>query len=652
MSKVIVSFFKTKALYTILLLFLAGYLYGHFSWYGLPEQNTAGRYDTVGISWLLFSLLLFASLVKSRIIHLPVLAGMVFLTCMVVFNWWHVEFYQDYIVPSSLKLGMDASEGLGSLPGLSHVTEGLMFMVVIPLLTFLGLLFRPKNSKVQRRVVVGFACVAFAAGMVNQLNYAKAAAPFPIAGAHPVGFFVRELLTGGNFIIEPAHAQSLAKLYGERRRALEQAYPLYRARHANHDLRIPQVKNVILIMLESVRASESGVYAEDRQQVTPNLMKIAQESLTVSQFYTSSTQTVRSEMAAMCSVLDFNRGAPFSSYGRDLNAFCLPHVLKQVGYDSYWFHGNTDKFFDRDKFFPTIGVDYVYGKELIETELEDFYTIGWGISDVDVFSYALEKLESADKPFFAEIMTLSNHHPFDWDWKVESPNVPSDNKLYSNYLNGIHYTDHALGEFWKAFKQSDLYDNTAVFITGDHGIWLFDKPSNGKADEWVRAEQYYRLPLVVYYPGVSAGEKLERVASHVDIAPTILDMLGIDANVAFLGESIFSPDHPNFALIRKFGGYGYVETGRVCFPVDYECDGPYQACKTGFEAPTKCAQWSASLIEGDVDNIVPVNVELADVEKTFELMERSLVSGFIPEGETLKVTVQESQSEASVSVKH
>ena len=81
--------------------------------------------------------------------------------------------------------------------------------------------------------------------------------------------------------------------------------------------------------------------------------------------------------------------------------------------------------------------------------------IGWGTSDEAVFSYALDILEKEDSPFFAEIMTLSNHHPFTWDWGITIPERlnPQASDVDALFRHGIYYTDYAVGHFWERFQK-------------------------------------------------------------------------------------------------------------------------------------------------------------------------------------------------------
>jgi phosphoglycerol transferase MdoB-like AlkP superfamily enzyme len=144
-------------------------------------------------------------------------------------------------------------------------------------------------------------------------------------------------------------------------------------------------------------------------------------------------------------------------------------------------------------------------------------------------------------PFLAEILTVSNHHPFiDLDTKFKQddlhPDLPRNfEDTYNRYQHLIYYTDKALGQFWDRFRQSRFYNNTVVVISGDHGIWLFPdeymKAANDKST--FQYEAYLRLPLTIYFPGKTFSGETNTVMSQVDIAELLMHYLGINAPRAF-----------------------------------------------------------------------------------------------------------------------
>ena len=299
-------------------------------------------------------------------------------------------------------------------------------------------------------------------------------------------------------------------------------------------------RNVIMVVMESVPAVEMGLYG-NQESATPQLDAIAQESFWASTFYANGNQTVRGELALLCSMLDRLKSAPVVTINPDLRATCLPRLLKEQGYRTHWFHGNTSSFFRRAPFFLRHGFEKLHDGELLKKQEPPLNEVGWGISDPDVFDYALNILEKEQQPFFAEVMTLSNHHPFTWDWGIPIPERlnPGADDVETLFRHGIYYTDHAIGQFWKRFSASKLSENTLVVFVGDHGLWLYDQATS-QLEEIGQWERYFRLPLIMAGPGISP-QRFTTPASQVDVPATILDWLGYDVPHAFLGQSLFKP---------------------------------------------------------------------------------------------------------------
>ncbi|MCI5132086.1 MAG: LTA synthase family protein, partial [Candidatus Electrothrix sp. EH2] len=287
----------------------------------------------------------------------------------------------------------------------------------------------------------------------------------------------------------------------------------------------PQGKqpNVVLILMESVRAKESGAYGA-KQSFTPAFDRLAQQGLLYKNFYANGTQTVRAELSLLCSFYPNFTGTPIYMKRPKLRLSSLPGILKDDGYRTLWISGFKASYANKDGFLRKHGIEELYdGSDLDPDSTEK---IGWGYSDRAIFSYAEAILDKQQEPFFAEIMTLSNHWPFDFPYS-ETPKIlpeTADNK-YSNYCRGIYYTDWAMGEFMKRMRKKSYFNNTLFIITADHGIWYF--PPEEKLSTVEKQEAYFRMPLLFYAPAVLAPKVSDIVTSQIDVAPTVLDLLGI-----------------------------------------------------------------------------------------------------------------------------
>ena len=306
--------------------------------------------------------------------------------------------------------------------------------------------------------------------------------------------------------------------------------------------------NIVLILMESVRAKESGAYGAE-QSFTPAFDQLAQQGLLYRNFYANGTQTVRAELSLLCSFYPNFTGTPIYMKRPKLRLSSLPGILQEDGYRTMWISGFKASYANKDGFLKQHGIEELYdGSDLDPDSTEK---IGWGYSDRAIFSYAEAILDQQKEPFFAEIMTLSNHWPFDFSYTKTPEKLPETaDKKYSNYCRGIYYTDWAMGEFMKRMREKPYFNNTLFIITADHGIWYF--PPEEKLTTVEKQEAYFRMPLLLYAPAVLEPRVSDIVASQVDLAPTVLDLLGIQRKNAFLGRSMLVDEHDRHSERERF----------------------------------------------------------------------------------------------------
>ena len=340
-------------------------------------------------------------------------------------------------------------------------------------------------------------------------------------------------------------------------------YPFYK-RPVSTGFLSQEPYNVIVLVLESVRASEMGVYGAS-QSATPFLDSLASKAAYVKNFYATSNYTVKSEHAIHCSALDRMIGRPIADSSGQLKTLCMPELLATQGYTSLWFHGNEKSFYSRDTYLPKLGFDKIYDAEVLNKD-GSLQKLGWGVSDTDMLAYAADVLVSVDRPFYAELLTVSNHLPFDYEWGIEFPDyLTKDDTFHARYRRGIYYTDQAVEQFYNAMQQNGVLDRTILVITGDHGIWSF---ADDTLPDLHKNEQMFRVPMIVISPN-KESIVIEGKHSHLDIAPTIVDLLDLRFANDFMGQSIFSTNPAKkgrviYSMLDNAVSYRY--ENRTCIP--------------------------------------------------------------------------------------
>ena len=227
------------------------------------------------------------------------------------------------------------------------------------------------------------------------------------------------------------------------------------------------------------------------------------------------------------------------------------------------------------------------------------------MGDVDMFEQALEKMDAFQQPFFAEIMTLSNHHPFDHDYDIDFPeslaSVPGD-EHYRSYLRGMYYTDHAVGGFIEAARNRPWFENTIFVVLGDHAVRAFPEgPGGDRLGTVVETEIYFRGRLLLFGPAWLEPARAEVVGSQIDVAPTLLDLLGIRTPNAFLGVSLLADLEASrrYALMNIGHVFNIRSGDQYCYSVGYSCfDGVFPHCEEGVR-PTSVGHTCFAL-DGDL----------------------------------------------------
>jgi len=180
----------------------------------------------------------------------------------------------------------------------------------------------------------------------------------------------------------------------------------------------------------------------------------------------------------------------------------------------------------------------------------------WGASDEDVLARAIVECRAralAGRPFLCSVMTVSLHSPWEYpDGRIEK--LPRDVKVPAGFeyeeLNNFLYADWAVGEFVREARKEPWFDDTVFVFVGDHGVHL-------RGRGLVPSEEY-RVASLVLAPKHLAARRVERVTSQIDLAPTVLGVLGGAWRSPFFGDDVLAdPDGEGFAvLVYKKRWYG------------------------------------------------------------------------------------------------
>lgn len=287
--------------------------------------------------------------------------------------------------------------------------------------------------------------------------------------------------------------------------------------------------NVIVLTEESLGAQFVGAYGDTRG-LTPVLDNLAKESMMFSNAFATGTRTVRGLEAMSASFPPIPSESIVKRPGSD-NISNWGAVMRRHGYATSFLYGGYGAFDSMNAYFGSNGFAL---SDRLEIPNPKFGNI-WGVSDEDLFAHAVayfdEHTAKSTQPFFSFVLSTSNHKPFTFPPGI--PNVPESG---GGRHAGVRYADYSIGKFLEMAKTRPWFANTIVVVIADHDSRVY-----GRA--YIPVDRY-RIPALIYAPGKIAPQVVPKLFSNMDLAPTVLGLLGLDYEAPFYGVDVLSDAIP------------------------------------------------------------------------------------------------------------
>jgi len=306
-------------------------------------------------------------------------------------------------------------------------------------------------------------------------------------------------------------------------------------------------RNVILISVESLSASYVGVYGATKA-LTPAIDALAREGMQFDQVFATGTRTVRGLDALSLGTPPIP-GQAIVRRPNNEHLATIGELLEHQGFATFFFYGGYGYFDNMNAYFK--GNDYrVVDRTDFPKETVMFENV-WGVADEALFDNVIRTLDVKavpDKPFFAHVMTTSNHRPYTYpDGRIDIPS-PGGRE------GAVKYTDYAIAKFIRDAKTKPWFKDTLFVIVADHCASVAGKtklPVNN-----------YHIPLIFYAPALLKPAHYTPVVSQIDIAPTLIEVLGMNGDDHFFGRSFFEKGPvPQRAFISNYQELGYLKNG-------------------------------------------------------------------------------------------
>lgn len=306
--------------------------------------------------------------------------------------------------------------------------------------------------------------------------------------------------------------------------------------------------NIVLITVESLSADFCGAFGA-QESWTPELDKLVPESYIFSRMYATGTRTVRGLEAISLSVPPTPGQSILRRPGCD-NLATLGEAVEQNGYQRDFIYGGYGYFDNMNDFFSSNGytikdrVD-IPGEEIVQET-------AWGVADEVLFNQVLKSMDehaAKGERALEMIMTTSNHSPYTFpEGRVDAKQGERE--------GAVRYTDWAIGDFLRRAQEKSWFKDTVFVIIADH-----QARAAGKTELPVNR---YRIPCLIYAPGIIAPGVNDRLVSQMDLAPTLLGMLGLSYKSQFMGRDIFhTPPESDRAFISTYQSMGYIRGDKL-----------------------------------------------------------------------------------------
>jgi phosphoglycerol transferase MdoB-like AlkP superfamily enzyme len=314
----------------------------------------------------------------------------------------------------------------------------------------------------------------------------------------------------------------------------------------------PELKhNVVLISVESLSGDFMKAFGGEKN-ITPYLDSLAGKSIFFKKLYASGTRTVRG-LESLSLGLPPSSGQSIVKRPNNENLFSLGTIFKSKGYITQYIYGGYSYFDNMKQFFSNNDYD-VIDRDSLKSEEVHYQNI-WGVADEDLFTLAGRTLDgnyAKGKPFFSQIMTVSNHRPFTYpEGRID---ISPDNHVREG---AVKYTDYAINRFLKESSSKPWFNNTIFVIVADHCA--------GSAGSVELPVTGYHIPMLIFAPEIiKKPMTVDRLVAQIDIPPTILGMLHFSYKSKFLGQDVFnSPEEKAKAFISTYQGLGFIQYERL-----------------------------------------------------------------------------------------
>jgi phosphoglycerol transferase MdoB-like AlkP superfamily enzyme len=310
-----------------------------------------------------------------------------------------------------------------------------------------------------------------------------------------------------------------------------------------------QTPNIIVILMEGC----GGEFTEisGRQDITPNLNRLAAEGIYFTNCYGNTWRTDRGTACTYSGYPSFPTMSVMKMPAKTRTLPCLARSLRDAkGYTTHYLYGGDINFTNMRSYLIGGGFEHLTWKT--DYSVADQKSAEWGVRDDITFGTLLDMATSLPSPYLIGYSSLSSHEP--WDVPIH--------QFDDEILNAFYYLDQCIGNFIALLRKSPAWQNTMVILLPDHGI-------NYKEYDELHPLRNH-IPMIWVGGAVKAPKRIETICNQTDLPATLLGQLGISHADYTYSRDVLSRSYMNPLAIHTYNnGFSLVDsTGFTVFDLN------------------------------------------------------------------------------------
>ncbi|KAA3650982.1 MAG: alkaline phosphatase family protein [Bacteroidetes bacterium] len=301
-------------------------------------------------------------------------------------------------------------------------------------------------------------------------------------------------------------------------------------------------QNVVLILMESMSAAKMTRHG-NQKNLTPFLDSLSQNAQYFNHIYTAGTHTFNGIFSTLFSFPALYRRHAMKQIQHHNG---ISSELKKHGYHNIYFCTHDEQFDNVGGFlmandFQDVISQKDYPLSAVKTTL--------GVPDDFMFEFAIPILNEKSKkgPFFATIMTASDHGPYYIPDYFKAKNEDIKDQI-------VEYADWSIQKFFKMAAKTNWYKNTLFVLIADHGASMnvsYEIPLN-----------YFHSPLIFFQPGDTSASINSNIGGQIDVFPSIMGKLNLSYINNTLGIDLNKEKRP-YIFINGDDKLGVLDTSML-----------------------------------------------------------------------------------------